>query len=366
MNPFISRKPPIRYSYIYIAALLFSIVVLIQTSKSGIEGAFVIELQYIVFYSINYLVWAVLINWVYGLTKLLDNIIKHKTFTLILTLLIAVICMVCVHLIISNIFYYAYFFITIKAFTIDQALVSFSNAIIPSIASRLVDLLIILLILKIIDAFQTVQKRNLQLAKLENLLHVSELQSLKAQLQPHFLFNALHAMHTLIGHDDIKAKSMVIKMSSLLRKMLDHRDKEVVSFEEELNYLKDYSEIEEERFHDRLSVHFNIEEATKKILVPVLMLQPLAENAFKHGISLVEGASVIHVSSKIVGDDLIIEMSNTIPLEDQTNTVQSTKFGLKNLEERLQQLYGDSYTFKTEKKEGIFKVLIIIKTTLKA
>ena len=357
-------KLPIKRKYVYLTALLLNFIVLLQTSKSGIDGKFTVELKHVVFYLINYLLWAFLIDWIYDIVKRVDNFLKHSSLKLFLNLVLTIVVILTLHLFISNIFYSLFYYITQQTFSLQQFIVLLNEAIIPSVLSRLVDLIIIIIILKIIDAFQTVQKRNLQLAELENLLHVSELQSLKAQLQPHFLFNALHALHTLIGHDDTKAKSMVIKMSNLLRKMLEQRDKQVITFEEELNYLKDYLEIEEERFHDRLTVHFNIEDASKNIMVPVLILQPLAENAFKHGISLVEEKGTITISSRIENDDLIIEMSNTIPHDNQIVANQSTKFGLKNLEERLLQLYGDSYIFKTEKSEHSFNVYIAIKKTI--
>ena len=359
-----NTKLHVPQKYIYLSALLLCVIVILQTSRNGVEGSFIIELRHVIFYVINYLLWAVLINWVYGITKLLDSFIKQPSVKRSTAIVVNLIFILVVHLLISNVLYAAFSFFTIETFTLTQFIDSFNEALLSSIFRRLIDVIIIIILLRIIDTFQTVQKKNLQLAELENLLHVSELQSLKAQLQPHFLFNALHALHTLIGHDDAKAKSMVIKMSHLLRKMLDQRDKQEISFEEELNYLKDYLEIEEERFHDRLSIHYDIEEATKKIMVPVLMLQPLAENAFKHGISLIEGKSIIRVSAKLDTDSLIIEMSNTIPTDNQSTAMQSTKFGLKNLEERLLQLYGDSYIFKTEKAAGMFTVKIAIKTNL--
>lgn len=364
MVSFQNTQLPINRKYVYVTALLLSVIVLLQTSKSGIDGKFSIELKHVVFYLINYLLWAFLIGWMYDITKRIDHFFKQPSVKLVLNLALSIVLILILHLFISNIFYSLFSYLTLQTFSFQQFITLLNEAIIPSVLSRFVDLIIIIIILKIIDAFQTVQKRNLQLAELENLLHVSELQSLKAQLQPHFLFNALHALHTLIGHDDQKAKSMVIKMSNLLRKMLEQRDKQVITLEEELNYLKDYLEIEEERFHDRLSVHFNIEEATNKIMVPVLMLQPLVENAFKHGISLVEEKGIITISTRLEKDALIIEISNTIPIDNQIVANQSTKFGLKNLEERLLQLYGDSYIFKAEKKEHTFNVYIAIKTTV--
>jgi LytS/YehU family sensor histidine kinase len=202
--------------------------------------------------------------------------------------------------------------------------------------------------------------------ELENQLHISQLETLKAQLNPHFLFNALHALHTLIGYDDNKAKSMTIKISSLLRKILDQKDKHMVTLEEELDYLKDYLEIEQERFHDRLSINFDIQEDTKSLMVPNLILQPLAENAFKHGISLVEGEGVISLSSLMKDNLLLIEMSNTLPKGNKSSNIKSTRLGLSNLRNRLEQLYGDDYDLKTERKEDNFKVTVIMNTTSKA
>ena len=102
----------------------------------------------------------------------------------------------------------------------------------------------------------------------------------------------------MIGFDDVKARSIVIKMTHLLRKMLNEKNRHIITLEEEIEYFKNYLAIEQERFNDRLLVTYKLEETTKSLEVPALVLQPLIENAFKHGIALIEGKCEIPFKNK--------------------------------------------------------------------
>jgi sensor histidine kinase YesM len=352
-------KPPIPYKYIYIGALLFSMIVMIQALGTDEHGGIDIRTDTIVIFTVNYLLWAVLIDWVYGFSKRFrpERIYNGKWLGLIIfeTLILIV-----VHLLVSNFMYYAFVFMT-EDISWNEVLRSFRNIIPRATMSRVLDISVIVLILKIIDTFKTSQARKLELADMQSQLNEVKLRSLKEQLNPHFLFNALHAMYTIIGIDDEKAKSMVVKMSGLLRKMLDQQDSQEVTLDEELAYLDDYLAIEKERFHDRLTVEMDIATETRILLVPALLLQPLAENAFKHGISLVEGEGTISLSSKMMDDILIIEMSNTIPSEENRSVLNSTKLGLLNLRNRLLGLYGERQSSKVTKTNNLFTITISIK-----
>lgn len=357
------QKPIISYKYIYLAAFLLSLIVNFQFLILKREGQTEMDARHVILFGLNYFVWALLIDWVYGLSKGFD-FSRRLYFKQLIKIILNGILLILLHIVIFNIIYYSYLF-TLSDITFEAAFDSFTEVAPRIFMVRFLDLAVILLILKVLDTFKLSQNRKIQVVELENQLHISQLSSLKAQLNPHFLFNALHALHTLIGHNDVKAKSMVIKISNLLRKILDQRDRHTITLREELDYLRDYLEIEQERFHDRLSINLDIDKETEDIMVPSLLLQPLAENAFKHGISLLEGKGTISLSSKIIDTKLVIEMNNTIPIEDHSSEIDSTKLGLNNLKNRLQSLYGENQSLNTEKNDNIFKVTIVFKSILK-
>lgn len=361
MKLLVKQRPPVKYRFIYLAALVFCIIVILQTSNIA-SSDIIIRLDHIVLFVINYFSWALMIGWVYGLLKPLEhfqeNRLKASIELFINTLLLAAI-----HLIITNVLYYLFLFASTDI-TVEKAIYTMQSVIFKIYASRILDLSIIMVLLKLIDSYKMHNSRKIQLAKIENQLHVSQLESLKAQLNPHFLFNALHAIHSLIGHDDSKAKSITIKISNLLRKMLDVQNKQSTLFEEELEYFNDYLGIEKERFHDRLSVELDIDQNCMSVAVPYLILQPLAENAFKHGISLIEGDGVVSLKAKMNDENLLIELTNTTPSNSSSSSVESTGIGLSNLENRLRHIYGTNYSLSQKKEATSFTIQIEIDTTI--
>lgn len=357
------QKPPIPHRFIYLATVLISLVIVLQFASTNAQGQFVIRLNYIVLFIIKYFIWALLIDFIYGMGNLLDKAVL-KDYKIAFALLCNTLLLISLHFLISN---FVYYIVVISFGDVNpECILPTVYRILPeALLSRTVDLFAILLILKIIDAYRVSKNRKMQIANLEGQLHLAQLRSLRAQLNPHFLFNSLHAVQTLIGYDDVKAKAMVIKISNLLRKMLDQEDRQLISLEEELSYLKDYLDIEQERFHDRLSIILDIDEATKPMLVPPLLLQPLAENAIKHGISLLERHGEISLVTTAKDNGLQIEMSNTIPLEPKETPVSSTKLGLRNIKNRLSQLFKEDYTLSFDKSPGVFKLTLTIKNISK-
>ncbi|HEU5042351.1 MAG TPA: histidine kinase, partial [Gemmatimonadales bacterium] len=134
------------------------------------------------------------------------------------------------------------------------------------------------------EYFTSLRARELAMAHLETELARSQLRALKAQLQPHFLFNTLHAVTVLIRHDRDAAIRTVMRLSDLLRMVLLDADRQEVPLERELRFLRLYLEIEQTRFRDRLEVVWDVAPCLERVAVPPLLLQPLVENALKHGI----------------------------------------------------------------------------------
>ena len=353
-----SQKVNLPKKYVYLSALLISILVILQVSSRAENNT--IFLGNIVLLLSNYLVWALGIEYIYGAIQPFKSF-KELRFTKVLEVLISLFFLVIIHLLITNVIYYSYK-ISISNFTFIEAFNEFKPFVLKSILSRFFDVFIIAVLLKIIETYNTVERQKTQVVSLENQLHLSQLETLRSQLNPHFLFNTLHTLNSLIGYDDKKAKSMVIKVTNLLRKILEKREQQMITLAEEMDYFKNYLDIEEERFHDRLEVVIDVDDKTKDIQVPTLLLQPLIENAFKHGISHIEGKGIINLKASLEQDILIIKLSNSIPKIYKIHLQHSTKVGLQNLKSRLDQIYSDAYEFSTEKKKDTFEVTIKINT----
>lgn len=357
MNILRRHKTDIPKKYVYTVALLFSLAVIIQVSGAEPNPSVSLFLRRIVLFGSVYCFWALFLDYINALIKPFEE--GSSIFFQVTERLISAFLLVLLNLGITNIIYYTVL-ISFMNITISEAYLDFEPFIIKSIIIRVFDIIIIGLILKIVEAYQTIHKQKLQVVSLENQLHISQLETLRNQLDPHFLFNTLHTLNTLIGYDDKKARSMVIKVTNLLRKILEKREQQLITFEEELDYFRNYLEIEEERFHDRLAVIMNVEDETRGIMVPTLMLQPLIENAFKHGIAQLEGKGAIRLDAFMEGSSFTISLSNAIPAQALSSASNSTNMGIQNLDNRLQQVYGEDYMLITKKEEGLFVVTIKI------
>ncbi|HMV98710.1 MAG TPA: histidine kinase [Acidobacteriota bacterium] len=185
----------------------------------------------------------------------------------------------------------------------------------------------------------------LQTSRLETQLVNAQLQSLKMQLQPHFLFNTLNSISTLVLVDPKAAHKMVAQLGDFLRLTLENSSSQEVSFQRELEFLKCYLAIEQTRFQDRLSVMFDIDPTTQDALVPNLLLQPIVENAIKHGIAPRATPGIISIKATQKTGRLHIEINDDGPgLSRLPQSNRKPKgIGLHNTRERLEQLYGDQY-----------------------
>jgi len=193
---------------------------------------------------------------------------------------------------------------------------------------------------------KTTAELELEQARLQASLSEAKLDALKIQLQPHFLFNSLHAISTLILRGDSKtANKMLLHLSHFLRMTLDSTDSQEVPLAVELEFLDAYLRIQRVRFGDRLDIRMNIDEETLAIGVPNLLLQPLVENAIRHGIGSDPGSGLIEISTSRENDRLRLEViDNGIGLQDSSSLVEGV--GLGNIKARLAQLYPDDFSFQ--------------------
>jgi two-component system, LytTR family, sensor kinase len=176
---------------------------------------------------------------------------------------------------------------------------------------------------------------------LENTAKSAELELLKNQLNPHFLFNALNSIKALVLIDQEKARDAIIKLSELLRFTLNYDKAPLITLNEEINEVVKYLELEQIRFGKRLEVHITLEEETLEIKVPPAMVLTLAENAIKHGITQLPEGGEIWIESKLRGKNITIEIINSGQLKNTFHL----GIGLKSLQIRLQSLFADRASF---------------------
>jgi two-component system, LytTR family, sensor kinase len=186
-----------------------------------------------------------------------------------------------------------------------------------------------------------------QQSSLKAQLAQAQLKALKMQLQPHFLFNTLHSISSLVLEDPPKANSMIARLGDFLRLTLENSDRQLITLKEEIDFLRTYLEIEQVRFGDRLTVAFELEPATLSAAVPHLILQPVVENAIQHAVAPRATRSHIDVAAKRLDGLLRLEVRDDgpgIPANGEAEDRQ--RVGLNNVRARLDQIYGRDFRFE--------------------
>lgn len=214
-----------------------------------------------------------------------------------------------------------------------------------------------------LDYYRKYREREILATRLEAQLAQAQLDALRMQLHPHFLFNTLNSIAGLVRDNKNQAAvSMLVGLSDLLRHTLEHSSRHEVELREEVNFIKLYLSIQEIRFSDRLRLEFDIDPATAKAMVPNLILQPLTENALRHGIGRSAAAGLVGVSSAIENGHLrLIVYDNGAGLPDDWQLKGSAGIGLANTAARLQQLYDDNHRFDIRNRDsGGVEVVIVM------
>jgi two-component sensor histidine kinase len=203
-----------------------------------------------------------------------------------------------------------------------------------------------------LNYYHRYQDRERRAVTLEARLAQNQLQLLKMQLHPHFLFNTLNAISALIHLDVEAADRMLARLGDLLRLVLENDGIQEVRLQQELDFLKAYVEIEEIRFGPRLNVCLHAEPDVRDACVPSLILQPLVENAIRHGLSSHDRAGRIQVRASRLGEVLRLEVEDDGPgLTVKPNCLREG-VGLSNTRARLQQLYGVAHRFELDGQPG--------------
>jgi two-component system LytT family sensor kinase len=186
------------------------------------------------------------------------------------------------------------------------------------------------------EYLKRVRRQEAERYEYQQALAASELQALKMQLHPHFLFNTLNGIATLVDEDAKSAKAMIIKLSSLLRTALERGSSDLIPLEDELRFVREYLDLEKMRFGSRLKVTWLVASETLQLLVPQMILQPLVENAIRHGVTSTREGGWIEIAAGIDSQFLNVRVRNSVG----GKTSNGTGVGLRNAEARLKYLYS--------------------------
>lgn len=204
-----------------------------------------------------------------------------------------------------------------------------------------------------INYYRKFQDQYAKAIDLEKQLRISQLKSMKMQLQPHFLFNAFNTITMMVRQKRNKeAVSMITNLSDMLRQSLSKETIQFVRLSEEIDLLKKYLSIESERYKERLKIEWELDEGLGNYMVPSLVLQPIVENAFKHGISKNIDTSLLKISTSRTGDNMILEVFNSGSVLPANWSFRVDKgIGMANTSARLMKLYKEDFKFLINEKE---------------
>ncbi|HKI78258.1 MAG TPA: histidine kinase [Ignavibacteriaceae bacterium] len=208
--------------------------------------------------------------------------------------------------------------------------------------------------------FENYKKAEIEALIWEAAVKDFELKTLKSQLNPHFMFNALNSIRALIEEDPESAQTAVTNLSNILRYSLRIERMETVSLEDEMFTVEDYLELETIRFEERLRYKIKMDQASKKVEIPPMMVQTLVENGIKHGISKKREGGNISIDAYVKDSKLNIEIRNSGQFEE--GSIQNAKgFGVSNTKHRLSLLYGENaiFSIKNESSDEVLTELVI-------
>lgn len=203
------------------------------------------------------------------------------------------------------------------------------------------------------DYQDQIRDRKVRTAELERLLAQSRLEMLRTQLHPHFLFNALNAISAHVESAPRTARWMLEQLGDLLRLALDHAEDQVIPLQRELAFVDRYMKLQKIRYEDRLDVVLDVDPTALHALVPTFILQPLLENAIRHGIATRSTPGQIEIQAWCEGDRLHLSVRDDGPgLAPDWDLERGAGVGLSNTRERLRRLYGDGQSFHIEGPVG--------------
>lgn len=217
--------------------------------------------------------------------------------------------------------------------------------------------LVLVLIYYLVSNSQKLQERAQQEERLRNIVRDTELNMLKSQINPHFLFNSLNSISSLTMSNPDEAREMIIRLSDFLRYSLKHRENEYVPLKEELGRMKDYLAIEKIRFGEKLQYVFNISDACEEFPVPTMIFQPLFENAIRH--SVYESVKPVTIRFECTVDNGYMKTVVSNDYDPQIPTRKGTGVGLQNVRQRIELAYQEKGSVKWKGENGVFTVTVL-------
>jgi len=208
--------------------------------------------------------------------------------------------------------------------------------------------------------YRDLRARRMREVDLEARLARAELNVLRLQLQPHFFFNALHTVSSLMLSDVPAAQGVIASLGTLLRSSIDHTARQEITLREELAFVRHYLDVQVARFRQRLTVRIEVPDELLDALVPSLVLQPLVENAIRHGVEPNPQGGTIWVSAAREGEEVLLRVTDDASAgHSASSDGGGGGIGLMNLEARLAQLYGPSHAFRADRDDsGCFAVTL--------
>lgn len=347
------RQGLLRYSGIWAIWLAVALVTAFQTYAAGFAGGPRLELgQALVNGLLWYSAWAVLTPGVVAVTRAFAGerrlgrlLAIHLAFGLLFAVL------------------HAALYSSINAIIYFRApWAPWSNGLVmmklaTSVHVHLMIYAIIVAIVLGARAYRTMRDREVAAARLEAQLAEAETAALRAQLQPHFLFNTLNAISALVPDDPVKAQRLIARLGDLLRLSIDQHWSQQSTLADELDFTDTYLAIEEARLGDRLRIVRDIAPDAQTVQVPTLLLQPLAENAVRHGIAPSIAGGTLTIEAQPAGDMLRISVID----DGKGGGAIREGIGLGNARLRLRQLYGERQSLAIETAPGRgFRVTILV------
>jgi two-component system, LytTR family, sensor kinase len=257
--------------------------------------------------------------------------------------------------VISGAFHVVYFLLVVKNPNQHYTLVATLRWIIYNSSENYGIYGLLVLLNQVFRYYRRFREGELRTSRLQTQLTQAQLEALKMQLQPHFLFNTLHSISALVHRDPDAADRMIARLGDFLRLTLENSGAQEVSLQKELEFLTCYLEIERVRFQDRLTTSVEVEPGALDAPVPNLILQPIVENALRHGIAQTRGPGRVEITAKRDNGSLRIRVRDNGPgLAAITRPDDGLKegLGLSNTRARLEQLYGAAHRFELENAPG--------------
>jgi sensor histidine kinase YesM len=350
-------SPTFKIEYAFIAAMAVSVLLIFQQYTDYLINDYDYEFSWFAISAkiiSNYLTWASLSVM---LIKVAKRILAIKITPIsILSLLAASLIITLVHRVVSVSAYdLLYYFKSgfLRDFFTNSNQIRLGVGVFSSFIQYC---LVLVLIMAILYYAKYIEK--------QKELNGAQLNALQMQLQPHFLFNTLNSITSLIDIDSKKAQKMLAQLGFLMREMLEHDNKLYISLHDELAYIRTYLDIEHIRFQDRLTIEYALEEGLKMAKIPSLILQPIVENAIKHGISKCpDGGKVAIATNKVIkGDQQFLELSVVNDYRSMNGMANNEGYGIgtRNVQKRLDQLYGVKYSYESHVAHNKYLSRIII------